>query len=118
MDFFYFLSKFFILHICISIKKDTYTEVVFRYTRGPSEIASLEYIEINGNLSVKGDGLDDEYYGYDKGYIKTTINKTFEGLAPSGIELVENTGEGVLTATITDELGNSDSAICTYKITN
>lgn len=100
------------------IKKDTYTEVVFRYTRGPSEIASLEYIEINGNLSVKVDGLDDEYYGYDKGYIKTTINKTFEGLAPSGIELVENTGEGVLTATITDELGNSDSAICTYKITN
>jgi hypothetical protein len=33
------------------------------------------------------------------------------------VELTANIGEGVMTASVTDELGNKDSAICTYKIT-
>lgn len=101
----------------IEVKAGEYTEVVFRYTRGSAEIVSFEYIEINGNSTLTVNGLDDEYMGYDEGFLKTAMNKTFEGLVPSVVELTENIGEGVMTASITDELGNKDSAICTYKIT-
>jgi len=90
------------------------TEVVFEFTRGSAEIISLNYIEISGDKAREDDGFEVE--GASKDEIKNMMNNTFEGLSPSIIEFVTEGSTGTITATIVDESGNSDSAVCNFEI--
>lgn len=105
-----------------TVNKESGAEVVFRYTRGASEIVDLTYLEINGDRvkeinGITGEGSEyaDEFISED---IRKFINSVYRGLNPSSIEFLDSPGRGTMTATITDALGNSDSVICSYEIKN
>ena len=91
-------------------------EVVFEFTRGLSEIVSLTYIEISGEKARQDNGFVKE--GVPEGELQKFMNSVYSGLNPSIIEFLDDSEKGTLTATITDEAGNSDSAICSYTIKN